>query len=256
MEVLELLVQNGADLNAKNKHDETPADICEDPEIRERIVELKTEQESKKLREAQCRRVRRSQSINTRTQSVRRTSIRDKVLTTKKDAQEEARLRIQAQQTYVTPTQSDAPLSGNNTNGQDSTTDESDSTTLTPAIRRAPEGKDNDSFLHEDVDKDSGPDSPVGSQQPIYTAESDANGKINIHVSVVFVKSLSDLKKQRAQSRHTPSTLVDANGNGVPVPVSSVSDSELTANDFHRFSGNTSDIIGDSQVEQRCCTIM
>lgn len=121
MEVLELLVQNGADLNAKNKHDETPAgkiyrsisiitlfpciliflcvvDICEDPEIRERIMELKTEQESKRLREAQGRRVRRSQSINTRTQSVRRTSIRDKVLTTKKDAQEETRLRLQAQQ--------------------------------------------------------------------------------------------------------------------------------------------------------------
>lgn len=76
-------------------------DICEDPEIRERIVELKTEQESKKLREAQGRRVRRSQSINTRTQSVRRTSIRDKVLTTKKDAQEEARLRLQAQQVYT-----------------------------------------------------------------------------------------------------------------------------------------------------------
>lgn len=61
-------------------------------------MELKTEQESKRLQEAQKRRVRRSQSINTRTQSVRRTSIRDKVLTTKKDAQEEARLRIQAQQ--------------------------------------------------------------------------------------------------------------------------------------------------------------
>lgn len=77
-------------------------DICEDPEIRERIVELKTEQESKRLREAQGRRVRRSQSINTRTQSVRRTSIRDKVLTTKKDAQEEARLRLQAQQVQRT----------------------------------------------------------------------------------------------------------------------------------------------------------
>lgn len=99
--MLELLVQNGADLNAKNKHDETPADICEDPEIRERIMELRTEQESKRLRDAQNRRVRRSQSINTRTQSVRRTSIRDKVLTTKKDAQEEARLRLQAQHVNV-----------------------------------------------------------------------------------------------------------------------------------------------------------
>ncbi|XP_057319177.1 protein phosphatase 1 regulatory subunit 16A isoform X2 [Microplitis mediator] len=252
LEVLELLVQNGADLNAKNKHDETPADICEDPEIRERIVELKTEQESKKLREAQSRRVRRSQSINTRTQSVRRTSIRDKVLTTKKDAQEEARLRLQAQQTYAPTKPTDSIILANNSNVQDKT-EESDSTALTPAVRRGPEGKDNDSFLHEDVDKDSvtGPDSPVNRQQPIY--ESDNNGKINIHVSVVFVKSLSDLKKQRAQSRHTNPT-VDANGNGIPV--SSTSDNDLTANDFQRFSGNTSEIIGDSHTEQRCCVVM
>lgn len=66
MEVLELLAQSGADLFAKNKNEETPADICEDPEIRERIEQLKTEQESKRLAEAQKRRVRRSQSSNTR----------------------------------------------------------------------------------------------------------------------------------------------------------------------------------------------
>lgn len=82
-------------ITSKNKYF---PDICEDPELRERIMELKTEQESKRLQEAQKRKIRRSQSINTRTQSVRRTSIRDKVLTTKKDAQEEARLRLQAQQ--------------------------------------------------------------------------------------------------------------------------------------------------------------
>lgn len=40
--------------------------ICEDAEIRERIEQLKTEQESKRLAEAQRRRVRRSQSNNTR----------------------------------------------------------------------------------------------------------------------------------------------------------------------------------------------
>ncbi|KAL6432632.1 hypothetical protein ACFW04_006228 [Cataglyphis niger] len=153
LEVLELLVQNGADLNAKNKHDETPADICEDPEIRERIMELKTEQESKRLREAQGRRVRRSQSINTRTQSVRRTSIRDKVLTTKKDAQEEARFRLQAQQTYVGAPAPNIPPLENNT--QEVGDHETDSSTLPPAVRKGPEGKDNESFLHEDVDKDS-----------------------------------------------------------------------------------------------------
>ncbi|XP_044016437.1 protein phosphatase 1 regulatory subunit 16A isoform X2 [Aphidius gifuensis] len=276
LEVLELLVQNGADLNAKNKHEETPADICEDPEIRERIVELKTEQESKKLREAQGRRIRRSQSINTRTQSVRRTSIRDKVLTTKKDAQEEARLRIQAQQTYSTTSQSTQPSSSpppstttpgelssplSNTN-ESKKIDDTDSTAL--AIRRGPEGKDNDSFLHEDVDKDSvtGPDiNVIGSQQhqqqqqsPIYTAESDANGKINIHVSVVIVKSLADLKKKRSQSRHITPGQVDANGNGLPI--NAIEDNDLSANDFHRFSGNTSEIIGDSQSNQRCCILM
>ncbi|XP_070135888.1 protein phosphatase 1 regulatory subunit 16A isoform X3 [Drosophila bipectinata] len=65
LEVLEMLAQCGADLNVRNKDDETPSDICEDPEIRERIEQLKTEQESKRLAEAQRRRVRRSQSNNT-----------------------------------------------------------------------------------------------------------------------------------------------------------------------------------------------
>ncbi|XP_043280927.1 protein phosphatase 1 regulatory subunit 16A isoform X2 [Venturia canescens] len=229
LEVLELLVQNGADLNAKNKHDETPADICEDPEIRDRIVELKTEQESKKLREAQGRRVRRSQSINTRTQSVRRTSIRDKVLTTKKDAQEEARLRIQAQQTYVAPvvTNNIAAIGNSASSQQEVTNDDGDSSALTTSVRRGPEGKDNDSFLHEDVDKDS-----------------------------VFVKSLSDLKKQRSQNRHTTPNMVDANGNGVPMNVAPMSNAEMTSDDFHRFTGNTSEIIGDTQTEKNCCVIM
>ncbi|XP_060822503.1 protein phosphatase 1 regulatory subunit 16A isoform X1 [Bombus pascuorum] len=257
LEVLELLVQNGADLNAKNKHDETPADICEDPEIRERIVELKTEQESKRLREAQGRRVRRSQSINTRTQSVRRTSIRDKVLTTKKDAQEEARLRLQAQQTYVGGSNANVPQSENEANVRENTSSETDSNVPPTAARKAPEGKDNESFLHEDVDKESvtGPDSPISNQQPIYTSDSDTNGKINIHVSVVFVKSLSDLKKQRAQNRHISAGSIDANGNGIPG--SPISNSELnTGRDFQRFTGNTSDIVGDNHSEKSCCTVM
>lgn len=76
-------------------------DICEDPELRERIMELRTEQESKRQQEAARRRVKRTQSNNTRTQSVRRTSIRDKTLTSKKDAVEEARLRLQAQEVDV-----------------------------------------------------------------------------------------------------------------------------------------------------------
>lgn len=66
MEVLEQLAVSGADLIAKNKNGETPSDICEDPEIRERIEQLKTEQESKRLQDAHKKRIRRSQSSNTR----------------------------------------------------------------------------------------------------------------------------------------------------------------------------------------------
>ncbi|XP_055705415.1 protein phosphatase 1 regulatory subunit 16A isoform X2 [Phlebotomus papatasi] len=111
LEVLEMLAQAGADLFAKNRNDETPSDICEDAEIRERIEQLKTEQESKRLAEAQKRRVKRSQSNNTRAQSVRRTSLRDKTLTTKKDAVEETRLRLQAQEGYTTTDGTHEPLS-------------------------------------------------------------------------------------------------------------------------------------------------
>lgn len=96
LDVLELLVHAGADLNAKNKHDETPADICEDSELKERILQLRTEQETKRQAEAQKRRVKRSQS-NTRAQSVRRTSLREKGLTARRDAVEEAKLRMQAE---------------------------------------------------------------------------------------------------------------------------------------------------------------
>lgn len=48
------------------------------------------------MQEVKGKRVNRTQS-NTRTQSVRRTSIRDRALTSKKEAVEEARLRLQPQ---------------------------------------------------------------------------------------------------------------------------------------------------------------
>lgn len=95
LEVLELLVQFNADLDAKNKHDERPEDICEDRELKERISQLKVEQETRlKAQAHKNKQVRRSQSSsNPRTHSVRRTSIRDKELTTKRDAVEEGRIR-------------------------------------------------------------------------------------------------------------------------------------------------------------------
>uniref|UniRef100_A0A336KRN3 Protein phosphatase 1 regulatory subunit 16A n=1 Tax=Culicoides sonorensis TaxID=179676 RepID=A0A336KRN3_CULSO len=132
LEILEILCQAGADLNAKNKNDETPADICEDPEIRERIEQLRTEQETKRLAEAQRKRVRRSQSNNTRTQSVRRTSLRDKTLTSKKDAVEEARFRFQAQEVYDSP---DAPATNGTAPPQQAPVPDPDLTISSTTVR-------------------------------------------------------------------------------------------------------------------------
>ncbi|KAL7733011.1 hypothetical protein ACLKA6_002815 [Drosophila palustris] len=161
LEVLEMLAQCGADLNVRNKDDETPSDICEDPEIRERIEQLKTEQESKRLAEAQRRRVRRSQSNNTRAQSVRRTSLRDKTLTTKKDAQA---LLLCPMVMPITTTTSSSSNSNNNAekrpsnaslNGQllshSKSADAVDNVTLTTTHsylpRRPPDGRENDEQL-------------------------------------------------------------------------------------------------------------
>jgi protein phosphatase 1 regulatory subunit 16A len=94
-------------------------------------------------------------------------------------------------------------------------------------------------------------------QQPIYADE--ANGKINIHVSVVFVKSLSDLKKQRAQNRTSivgPTPIgqqLDANGNGLGPNLASTTPG---TDDFRRFTGNTSEIIGDNRNDKNCCSLM
>ncbi|KAJ0178182.1 hypothetical protein K1T71_006005 [Dendrolimus kikuchii] len=99
LEVLEILVQYGADLNVRNKHDETPADICEEGETRGRILRLAQEQEEHRRRAISAndrlRTARRSSSTasTSRVRSVRRTSLREKQLTAKADVRGEARLR-------------------------------------------------------------------------------------------------------------------------------------------------------------------
>nr|XP_049706659.1 protein phosphatase 1 regulatory subunit 16A isoform X4 [Helicoverpa armigera] len=98
LEVLELLVQYGADLNVRNKHDETPADICEEGELRARILRLAADQEELRRHAAAdrlrtARRSSSSASTSRRVRSVRRTSLREKQLTAKADVRGEARLR-------------------------------------------------------------------------------------------------------------------------------------------------------------------
>ncbi|KAK3579169.1 hypothetical protein CHS0354_022704 [Potamilus streckersoni] len=46
LEVLEMLVRNGADIDAKTKNGETPFDLCEDPDIKQKILDIKDEMET------------------------------------------------------------------------------------------------------------------------------------------------------------------------------------------------------------------
>ncbi|XP_022909314.2 protein phosphatase 1 regulatory inhibitor subunit 16B isoform X2 [Onthophagus taurus] len=242
LDVLELLVQAGADLNAKNKHDETPADICEDPEIKERILQLRSEQETRRQAEAQRKRVRRSQS-NTRAASVRRTSVRDKGLTQRRDAVEEARLRMQAENkgldnvegnqiSIPTPPSTNGrahtELDGNNVRGD------------SLELRKAPDGKD-----YEELPENNGD-----------VVEFTINGN----------GTLADLKKQRMQIRNNSSSDV----NSLSTPVSSMPEAgEAQTNavtaaaaaaqqnaDILRFTGDTEEVIGYSPDRgRRCCII-
>ena len=90
LEAVEILAQNGADISAVTRSGETPFDITEDPEIKERLVELAEQ----RLRLAEPR-VKRGRSSSTRTHSIRRTSLRDKMKTTKKDVADEGLIYMQ-----------------------------------------------------------------------------------------------------------------------------------------------------------------
>ncbi|KAI5719925.1 hypothetical protein M8J76_016696 [Diaphorina citri] len=280
VDILEILVQNGADLNAKTKHDETPADICEDPELRERILALKSEQESKKMAEATRRRVKRTQSNNTRAQSVRRTSIRDKVLITKKDTLEEARLRLQAANNSL-------DLSNDSSRHHTSTTVINANSTGTLnnskysslnklTARYEPDGMAAVTNANTELTKAQSPSDPLSppspsllstvrsmspatsspslsSSRPVvdlptetsYSTED--NGKINIHVSVTInAGTLAELKKQRAQSRTgslCAGSQLSPESLGGASPLSSPSNTE------------EDQVIGDAKAGQ-CCRLM
>ncbi|XP_017776693.1 PREDICTED: protein phosphatase 1 regulatory inhibitor subunit 16B isoform X2 [Nicrophorus vespilloides] len=239
LEVLELLVQSGADLTAINKHEETPADICEDPELKDRIVQLKLEQETKRQAEAHKRtKVRRSQSSNTRTQSVRRTSLRDKGLTARRDAVEEARLRHQAEKglnlegTSVTSNGVQNGMSNNNNNSSSGDQNNerlkpSDGNALQVQERKDPDGKDDDRQTEEMIECQN---------EKTYTTD------------------VNDLKKQRMQIRNSSATDV----NSLNSPVSTISDGDsmvsqqATNADIVKFT--TDEIVG-AEKPRKCCVI-
>ncbi|CAH1155635.1 unnamed protein product [Phaedon cochleariae] len=256
LEVLEILAHAGANLNARNKHDETPSDICEDPEIKERIIELKTEQEIKRQAEAK-RKVRRSQS-NTRTQSVRRTSLRDKGLTARRDAVEEARLRLQAESNHLDNLNTAVngpnpkPILNNNHLPDLSTSNEISSNYPSnieinagqvSEDRKAPEGKDDESVQEEIGD----------TTENTYTT--DVNGKVTVHVVVTINGNgtLADLKKQRMQIRNSSNDI-----NSLSSPIGSIMENDSNSSpstDIVKFTGYTMEENIEYSKPKRCCII-
>ncbi|RUS77342.1 hypothetical protein EGW08_014896 [Elysia chlorotica] len=91
LDILELLVQNGADLDSKTKNGETPFDLSEDPDIKQRILDMKDEIETNKASRQRPGSSRRQSKQHSRNASMRRSSLRgEKSNLFKKEAQEEA----------------------------------------------------------------------------------------------------------------------------------------------------------------------
>jgi len=90
--VLELLLESGASLDAKTRCGDTPVDVCEDVELKHRMLEMKAEIENSRVNVS--RELSRKRSVNIRSASIRRTSMREKKALSWKEAKEEAlRLR-------------------------------------------------------------------------------------------------------------------------------------------------------------------
>ncbi|XP_077993573.1 protein phosphatase 1 regulatory subunit 16A-like [Glandiceps talaboti] len=90
-ELIYLLALNGADLDARTYNDESPADICEDPDTRQKLTEMKKELINSRSNRINL--VRRNSSRNRRSASVRRTSMREKKEISRRDAKAEAEFR-------------------------------------------------------------------------------------------------------------------------------------------------------------------
>ncbi|TGZ71223.1 hypothetical protein CRM22_002763 [Opisthorchis felineus] len=101
LEIIEVLVNFGADIMAETTSGETVFDICEDLEIHSRLIELKQEMERKQTQQLDSlsrtdrprELVRRRSSTNPRSASIRRTSMREKKMISWKEAKQEAEMR-------------------------------------------------------------------------------------------------------------------------------------------------------------------
>lgn len=121
IKIVELLVEAGAQLNAKTNNDETVFDLCDNAELLEKLNQLKDELESKQASGSD--KLKRTQSrTNSRVHSVRRTSVRDKNQISRREAREEALLRVDSSP-IATAKLADSNLI-NGTNGKSHPTNE------------------------------------------------------------------------------------------------------------------------------------
>ncbi|UYV85156.1 PPP1R16B [Cordylochernes scorpioides] len=240
-EVIELLVQAGANLNAKTKNGETPYDICEDPDLKERIVQLQSEMETK--RAAQPNKLKRSQSQNTRSQSIRRTSIRDKSLMSRREAREEAKLRQEKQpnaEAAVGDDEAAKAMANNNAEKEKPKLDLKDiEVALNPAsskdtLRRI-KGKATEEANNESVKVEI---HVTVNTSPSYSGTPAGNG------------TLAELKKHRADMRSRGASPPDGRHftYSYPPPSPTVS--------LKRFRSDPAEIVGNDSSKQGCCIIM
>lgn len=95
-QVIELLIESGAQLDAKTINEETVFDLCDNAELLDKLHQIKDDLESKKAATGSDDRLKRTQSrTNSRIHSVRRTSVRDKNQISRREAREEALLRVE-----------------------------------------------------------------------------------------------------------------------------------------------------------------
>ncbi|XP_020615067.1 protein phosphatase 1 regulatory subunit 16A-like [Orbicella faveolata] len=86
---IELLVEHGADLESRTPYGETPLDLCEDADTRQFIIDLKNKMKTNKFKVKNNRRKRN----NSRSLSVKRSSLKEKISISQNEAKAEAILR-------------------------------------------------------------------------------------------------------------------------------------------------------------------
>lgn len=110
--------------------------------------------------------------------------------------------------------------------------------------RRAPEGKDNDSILDNQL---------MDTKEKTYTT--DVNGKVTVHVVVTINGNgtLQDLKNQRKQIRDNSNDINSYNSPGGSILETDSVSSPST--DIVRFTGTTTDENLEYTKPKRCCVI-